>query len=504
MIPMEDFNLHLTGDIHAVSAANNLLAAQIDTRIFHEATQGDQELFDRLVPTIKGRRVFSPIQLARLAKLGIKKTEPNELSLDERKKFARLDIDPEQVTWHRVVDCNDRVLRKITVGQSPTEKNLTRQTQFDISVASEVMAILALSKNLEDMKERLGKIVIGVSRSGEDVTADDLGATQAMAILLKDAIEPTLMQTLEGTPVLVHAGPFANIAHGCSSVVADDVALKLVGEKGYVITEAGFGSDIGLEKFFNIKCRSSGRKCDAVVLVASVRALKMHGGGPAVTAGAPLKKEYTEENLELVEKGTVNLQRHIENALQFGVPVVVAINTFTTDTPAEIEIVRKKSLEFGASDAVCCTHWADGGLGAVGLAQSIVEVCENPSKNVRFLYELSLPLEEKINIIAKRVYGAGSVELDPKVKARLEQYTKKGYGNLPLCMAKTPLSITGDPAIKGAPTGFVLNITDVSISVGAGFVIPMVGKISCMPGLPTRPCFYDMVLDADGTVHGLF
>lgn len=500
VIPMEEFNLHLTGDIHAVTAANNLLAAQIDTRIFHEATQSDQALYDRLVPATKGQRSFSKIQLKRLKKLGINKTEPQSLTPDEIKLFARLDLDPKKVTWRRVLDVNDRFLRKITIGQSTTEKNLTRETAFDISVASEVMAILALSKDLADMKQRLGKIVVGVSRSGDDVTADDLGVTNAMAILLKDAIEPTLMQTLEGTPVLVHAGPFANIAHGCSSVVADAIALKMVGENGFVITEAGFGSDIGMEKFFNIKCRSSGLIPNAVVLVATIRALKMHGD---VSTSAPTGKEYTEENVALLEKGLVNLKRHINNALLFGVPVVVAINSFVTDTEAEVDLVRKKSIEFGASDAVKCSHWAEGGRGAIDLAKAVEAACSQTSQ-FRLLYADELSLVDKINTIATKVYGAGSVEMTPEVEQRLLDYTRKGYGNMPLCMAKTALSVTGDPAIKGAPSGFHLKISDAFISAGAGFVVAMVGEISKMPGLPTRPCFYSMELDEDGTIHGLF
>lgn len=326
VIPMEDFNLHLTGDIHAVTAANNLLAAQLDTRIFHEATQTDQALYDRLVPRIKGVRKFSPIQLRRLERLGIEKTDPDSLTPEEATRFARLDIDPNHVVWQRVVDVNDRYLREITVGQSPTEKGFTRQTSFAISVSSEIMAVLALTTSLGDMKERLAKMVVAFDRSGNPVTADDLGMTGAMMVLLRDTIEPTLMQTLEGSPVFVHAGPFANIAHGCSSIVADQVALKLVGPSGFVLTEAGFGSDIGMEKFFNLKCRKSGLLPNAVVLVSTVRALKMHGGGPAVTAGAPLKKEYTEENLELLEKGLPNLIRHIQNGTKYGMPVVVAIN----------------------------------------------------------------------------------------------------------------------------------------------------------------------------------
>lgn len=323
---MEDFNLHLTGDIHAVTAANNLLAAQLDTRMFHESTQTDQALYDRLVPRIKGVRQFSAIQLRRLQRLGIDKTDPDSLTPAEAGRFARLDIDPNHVVWQRVVDVNDRYLREITIGQSPTEKGFTRQTSFAISVSSEIMAVLALTTSLGDMKNRLSKMVVAFDKSGTPVTADDLGMTGAMMVLLRDAIEPTLMQTLEGSPVFVHAGPFANIAHGCSSIVADQVALKLVGPNGFVLTEAGFGSDIGMEKFFNLKCRKSGLIPNAVVLVSTVRALKMHGGGPVVTAGAPLKKEYTEENLDLLEKGLPNLIRHIQNGVKYGMPVVVAIN----------------------------------------------------------------------------------------------------------------------------------------------------------------------------------
>lgn len=326
VIPMEDFNLHLTGDIHAVTAANNLLAAQLDARIFHELTQSTEALYNRLVPAIKGIRKFSPIQLRRLVRLGIQKTDPNELTSDEIEKFARLNIDPANVVWTRVVDINDRYLREITVGESPTEKGFTRKTSFAISVASEIMAILALATDLSDMKTRLAKMVVAFDKVGHPVSADDLGVTGALLVLMKDTIEPTLMQTLEGTPVFVHAGPFANIAHGASSIVADNIALKLVGENGFTVTEAGFGSDIGMEKFFNIKCRTSGKVPNAVVLVTTVRALKMHGGGPAVTAGTPLKKEYTEEHLDLVKSGLPNLLKHISNGVAHGVPVVVAIN----------------------------------------------------------------------------------------------------------------------------------------------------------------------------------
>lgn len=501
---MEDFNLHLTGDIHAVTAANNLLAAQIDARVLHEATQSDKSLYDRLVPRIKGKRNFSHIQLKRLQKLGIHKTDPDSLTPEEAGKFARLDIDPKTITWRRVVDINDRFLRKITVGQSPTEKGLARETAFDISVASEVMAILALSTDLADMKERLGKIVVGYSRKGEPVTAEDLGMTGAMAILLKDAIQPTLMQSLEGSPVLVHAGPFANIAHGCSSIVADGVALKLVGKNGYVVTEAGFGSDIGMEKFLDIKSRISNFIPNCVVLVATIRALKMHGGGPKVTPGAPLAREYLEENLPLLEKGLPNLIKHIQNAKLFNLPVVIAINSFVTDSDRECTLVKNISIQNGAFRAVTCTHWEHGGEGAEELADAVMEACQEPNE-FKFLYDLSLPIEQKVTTIAKRVYGAGKVEFAPKVKVLMADYEKYGYNNLPVCMAKTALSLSGDPNLKGVPTDFTLTINDMFVSAGAGFVVPMVGEITKMPGLSTRPSVYDMDLDPNTEeISGLF
>lgn len=366
VIPMDEFNLHLTGDIHAITASNNLLAAAIDTRIFHEASQSDKALFNRLCPVNKeGKRSFSDIMFRRLNKLGISKTIPEELTPEEVKKFARLDIDPDSITWRRVMDVNDRFLRKITVGQGPEEKGMTRETGFDISVASEIMAVLALTTSLGDMRERLGKMVIGNSKAGEPITADDLGVGGALTVLMKDAIHPTLMQTLEGTPVLVHAGPFANIAHGNSSIVADKIALKLVGPGGFVVTEAGFGSDIGTEKFMNIKCRFSGLTPQCAIVVATVRALKMHGGGPDVVAGRPLDRAYVSENVSLVEAGCVNLAKHIANTKAYGVNVVVAVNMFSTDSEAELNAVRKFSMEAGAFDAVICSHHAHGGKGAV-------------------------------------------------------------------------------------------------------------------------------------------
>ncbi|KAK4884100.1 hypothetical protein RN001_000371 [Aquatica leii] len=504
VIPMEDFNLHLTGDIHAITAAHNLVAAQLDARIFHEATQSDIPLYDRLVPVIKGNRKFSKIQLRRLERLGIHKTDPNALSLEEKIKFARLNIDTNNIVWTRVVDLNDRYLRKITIGQSPTEKGLTRESSYTITVASEIMAILALAKDLNDFKTRLSKMVVAFDKSGGPVTADDLGLTGALMVLLKDAIEPTLMQTLEGSPVLVHAGPFANIAHGCSSILADKVALKLVGENGFVVTEAGFGSDIGMEKFFNIKCRASEDIPNVVVIVATIRALKMHGGGPAVTPGAPLKEEYLKENLELLNNGLPNIIQHIRNGRQYGVPVVIAINKYLSDTEAEINMVKEACIENGAFDAVLCTHWAEGGYGAVDLANAVIAASEQQS-NFKFLYDINLSIKEKMNTISKEMYGADGVELAPIVEEKVAQYTSQGYGNLPICMAKTPLSLTGDPSIKGAPKGFVIKINDITLSAGAGFIVPICGEISKMPGLPTRPSIYDIDLNTEtGEIEGLF
>ncbi|XP_038622841.1 monofunctional C1-tetrahydrofolate synthase, mitochondrial [Tachyglossus aculeatus] len=504
VIPMEEFNLHLTGDIHAITAANNLLAAAIDTRILHESTQSDKALYNRLVPLVNGVREFSEIQLARLKRLGINKMDPGSLTDDEMSKFARLDIDPSTITWQRVLDTNDRFLRKITIGQANTEKGFFRQAQFDIAVASEIMAVLALTNSLADMKERLGRMVVASDKSGQPVTAEDLGVTGALAVLMKDAIKPTLMQTLEGTPVFVHAGPFANIAHGSSSVLADKIALKLVGEEGFVVTEAGFGADIGMEKFFNIKCRTSGLIPNVVVLVATVRALKMHGGGPNVTAGVPLKKEYTEENLQLVADGCCNLQKQIQIAQLFGVPVVVALNAFKTDTRAEIDLVCELAKRFGASDAVPCHHWSMGGKGAVNLAHAVREAA-NKNNRFRFLYDLELPVVDKIRTIAQAVYGAQDIELSPEAKAKIDRYTQQGFGHLPICMAKTHLSLSHQPERKGVPTGFILPINDVRASIGAGFIYPLVGTMSTMPGLPTRPCFYDIDLDTDTEqIKGLF
>uniref|UniRef100_A0A8D1KSJ5 Monofunctional C1-tetrahydrofolate synthase, mitochondrial n=1 Tax=Sus scrofa TaxID=9823 RepID=A0A8D1KSJ5_PIG len=464
VIPMEEFNLHLTGDIHAITAANNLLAAAIDTRILHENTQTDKALYNRLVPSVNGIREFSKIQLARLKKLGINKTDPGTLTEDEMRKFARLDIDPATITWQRVLDTNDRFLRKITA-------------QFDIAVASEIMAVLALTDSLKDMKERLGRMVVASDKNGQPVTADDLGVTGALTVLMKDAIKPNLMQTLEGTPVFVHAGPFANIAHGNSSVLADKIALKLVGEEGFVVTEAGFGADIGMEKFFNIKCRASGLVPNVVVLVATVRALKMHGGGPSVTAGVPLKKEYTEENLQLVADGCCNLKKQIQIAQLFGVPVVVALNVFKTDTRAEIDLVCELAKQAGAFDAVPCYHWSVGGKGSVDLAWAVSEAAHKGSR-FQFLYDVQLPIVEKIRTIAQAVYGARDIELSSEAQSKIDRYTEQGFGNLPICMAKTHLSLSHQPDKKGVPKDFILPITDVRASIGAGFIYPLVGTVS--------------------------
>jgi methylenetetrahydrofolate dehydrogenase (NADP+)/methenyltetrahydrofolate cyclohydrolase/formyltetrahydrofolate synthetase len=502
VVPMEDFNLHLTGDIHAITAANNLLAAAIDTRIFHESNQSDEKLFNALCPPDKeGKRKFAPSMLRRLKKLGIQKTDPNELTEEEKSRFVRLDIDPDSITWRRVIDTSDRFLREITIGEGPEQKGLTRQTGFDITVASEIMAILALTTDLADMRERFGKIVIGTSRAGEAVTAEDLGVAGAMTVLMKDAIKPNLMQTLEGTPVFVHAGPFANIAHGNSSIIADQIALKLA---DYVVTESGFGADIGMEKFFDIKCRYSGLIPNVVVIVATVRALKMHGGGPKVVAGKPLALEYTEENLDLLRAGLPNMQSHIKNALRFGIPVVVAVNSFATDTKAEVELVRDAALKAGADDAVVSTHWMNGGEGAAKLAEAVVKAAEKPS-NFKFLYPLELPIKEKIEIICKQVYGADGVDYSPEAEAKIELYTRLGFDKLPLCMAKTHLSLSHDPSLKGVPTDYRIPIRDIRASVGAGFLYPLLGSMRTMPGLPTRPVFYDVDLDLEtDRVVGLF
>ena len=505
VVPMEDFNLHLTGDIHAVTASHDLLAAAIDVRILHESSQDDEKLFNAFCPANKkGERRFSPIMLRRTKKLGIAKTDPNDLTAEEKRRMFRLDIDPASITWNRVIDISDRFLRVIKIGLGPEEKGMVRETGFDISVASEIMAILALTTGLADMRERLGRIVIGTSKAGEAVTADDLGVAGALTVLMKDAIMPNLMQTVENTPAIVHAGPFANIAHGNSSIIADQIALRLVGKDGFVVTESGFGADCGMEKFMNIKCRASGLTPSCVVIVATIRALKMHGGGPKVVAGKPLAPEYTDENLALLEKGLPNMAVHIGNARRFGVPVVVAVNRFASDTDAEIEVVRKAAVAAGAEDAVMCDHWAEGGAGAVELAKAVIAACDKPT-DFRFLYPLEWDIKKKIETIATEIYGADGVDYTPEAEAKIALYTRLGFDKLPICMAKTHLSLSHDPALKGVPKGYKIPVRDIRASVGAGFLYPLCGDMRTMPGLPTRPVYYDVDLDlATGKVTGLF
>ncbi len=469
VVPMEDFNLHLTGDIHAISVAHNLVAAALDTRMYHESRQTD----------------------AQLAKRGV----------------TRLDIDPETISWRRVVDICDRSLREIEIGYNDdTLKDgspspvFPRRTGFDITVASEIMAILALATSLRDMRERFGKMVVALDKQGNPVNVEQLGAAGAVTVLMKEALMPTLMQTLEGQPAFVHAGPFANIAHGNSSIIADKIAVKLA---DYVVTESGFGADIGMEKFFDIKCRASGLIPNAVVLVATVRALKMHGGGPTVRPGSPLDEAYTEENLELLENGLVNLGAHIRNARKFGIPVVVAVNAFHTDSDAELERIREYAIGQGAEDSVVTTHWANGGPGAGKLAEAVVAACEQPS-NFDFLYPLDWSIQQKIERIATDIYGAAGVRYEPLAERQIASYERAGFGNLPICMAKTHLSLSHDPNLKGAPTGFTVPVREVRASVGAGFIYPLIGTMSTMPGLATHPAFMDIDIDEDGGITGLF
>jgi len=469
VVPMEDFNLHLTGDIHAISVSHNLVAAALDTRLYHESRQTDEQL----------------------AKRGVK----------------RLDIDPDTITWRRVVDVCDRTLREIRVGFNDDKLKdgspspvFPRATGFDITVASEIMAILALTTSFEDMRERFGKMVVGLDKKGEPVNVEQLGVAGAVTVLMREALMPNLLQTLEGQPAFVHAGPFANIAHGNSSIIADKIAIKL---GDYVVTESGFGADIGMEKFFDIKCRTSGLIPNAVVLVATVRALKMHGGGPTVRPGMPLDAAYTKEDLPLLEKGLCNLGVHISNALKFGIPVVVAVNAFRDDTEAELEMIREYAVGQGAEDSVVTTHWANGGEGAAKLAKAVVSACEKPS-NFKFLYPLDWSIKEKIDKISKDIYGADSVTYDPLAEKQIKNYERAGFGNLPICMAKTHLSLSHDPTLKGAPTGFAVPVREVRASVGAGFIYPLIGKMSTMPGLATHPAFMDIDVDDDEEVVGLF
>jgi len=497
IVPMEDFNLHLTGDIHAVSVAHNLLAAALDARIMHERNMSDKALYRALFP--KDR--WGPALLRRARKLGIKAEKPSDMTDKEKVKLCRLNINPYSITWNRVVDVNDRTMREIVIGLGGKLNGYPRQTGFDISVASEVMAVLALSKDLADLRERLGRIAIGTDKKGNAVTAEDLGVAGAMTVLMKEALMPNLMQTLEGTPAFVHAGPFANIAHGNSSIVADQIAVKLA---DYTVTESGFGADIGMEKFMNIKCRMSGLIPNCVVLVATVRALKMHGGLGKVVAGKPLPRELTEENLPALEKGAANMIKNIEIARLFGVPVVVAVNTFSDDTDAEVQLLRKMAREAGAEDAVRSDHWARGGAGSTDLGEAVVAACEKTS-NFEFLYPLDMPIKKKIETIAQKVYGADGVDFLPTAEAQIKLYEKLGYGNLPICMAKTHLSLSHDPSLKGVPTGFRVPVREIRASAGSGFLYPLLGDMRTMPGLPSRPVFFDVDLDMEtGKVVGLF
>jgi formyltetrahydrofolate synthetase len=449
VIPMEEFNLHLTGDVHAISLAHNLLAAMIDNSITHGNTLG---------------------------------------------------IDPLTITWPRVVDVSDRALRKIVIGLGGRDNGYPRESGFDIAVASELMAILGLTTDLKDLRQRLGRIVVALDRNGQAVTAEALQSAGAMAVLLRDAIKPTLLQTIENTPVFVHTGPFANIAHGNSSIIADRIGLRLA---DCVVTESGFGADMGMEKFMNIKCRYSGLTPDVVVMVCTVRALKMHSGRYRVVAGKPLDPGLTREDLGAVEDGCANLDKQIENARLFGVPVVVAINVFPTDTAAEIELVRQRSLAAGAEGAYVSDVWAAGGAGAEDLARAVLKAAERPN-TFRFLYELDRPIREKIETIAGKIYGADGVDYLPAAEQQIKKFQDLGYGNLPICMAKTHLSISHDPALKGRPRGFRVPIREVRASLGAGFLYPLLGEMRTMPGLPSAPNTWKIDLDEDGNVVGLF
>ncbi|MBN2097194.1 MAG: formate--tetrahydrofolate ligase [Candidatus Omnitrophica bacterium] len=449
VVPMEDFNLHLTGDVHAVGLAHNLCAAFLDNSIF---------------------------------------------------KKNPLNIDPDSIMWRRVVDVSDRFLRNIKIGLGAPEDGFERDSGFDITVASEVMAILALTDGLKDLRRRIGRIVLATTKDGRPVTAEDIKVAGAMTVLLKDAIKPNLLQTLDNTPCFVHAGPFANIAHGNSSILADQIALKL---SDYVVTESGFGADCGAEKFFNIKCRASALKPDCVVMVCTVRALKMHSGKFSVVAGKPLDPGLLKEDLEALKAGCSNLEKQIENMKFFGVPVVVAINRFSADSKKEIELVRKQALAYGAEDAVLSEVWARGSKGGVDLARATVKACQKKS-SFKFLYPLDWPIKKKIETIARKIYGAKDVQYEDTAEKKIALYTKLGFDKLPLCMAKTHLSLSHDPKLKGRPQGFTLPVRDIRASVGAGFLYPLCGTMRTMPGLPTHPAGEKVDIDSKGNVVGLF
>lgn len=520
VIPMDEFNMHLTGDIHAISAAQNLLCAAVDTRMFHEHTSKTiKGFYKRLVPSKNGVRQFTRQMTARLRRLGIDKSDPDSLTDEEIERFAKLDIDPDSVTIKRVVDCNDRFVREITIGQGKNEasKYPPRQTGFDITVASEIMAILALSTSLSDLRERVGRIVVGTQRhTGAAITAEDIGCAGAITALLKDAVKPTLMQTLEGTPVFVHAGPFANISIGASSVIADRLALQLTspanptnnGRKGFVVTEAGFDFTMGGERFFNIKCRALGVSPDAVVLVATSRALKLHGGAPDVKPGQELPSEYTSENLDYLRRGCANLAKQIANIKQYNVPVVVAINEFETDTKAELRLIEEEALAAGADYAVPSNHWAQGGSGALRLAEAVTQAVareedDEPVKQT-FLYSVEESVEAKLLAIAQKMYGAAAIELSPLAKEQIATYTQQGFDKLPICIAKTQYSLSHDPALKGVPTGFTVPIREVRCSAGAGYLYALAAEIMTIPGLPTHAGYMNVEVNDDGEIEGLF
>jgi len=506
-VPMEEFNLHMTGDIHAITAAHNLFAAAIDARWYHENTSSPKGIFNKLCPADKtGKRSFEKSQLALLEKLGLghKKDNPDSLTDEEKERFAVLDIDPDTITWRRVTDCNDKYLRDVEIGRSPTEyskkqeRQLSRQSAFAITVSSEIMAILALATDLQDLRDRLGRMICCYSKKGVPLTADDFGITGALAVLMMDALNPNTMQTLEGTPALVHTGPFANIAHGNSSVIADKIGLKMVGNNGYVLTEAGFGSDMGGEKFFNIKCYYSGLKPNCAVLVCSIRALKLHScAAPKVVAGQAPSKEYSEENVELVEKGCANLVAHIQNIRKHGVECVVAINRFATDTDAEHEVVKRIAKENGAHSAVVAEHFAKGGAGAVELGKAVMSACKSGTSNFRLLYDAKNDsIKTKIQKIVQGVYGGANVQYSEKAEEMIKKYeADPAIKILPICMSKTQYSLTDDPKKLGAPKGFTVTVKDMFVSAGAGFLVCSLGEITFIPGLPIKPAYYKIDLD---------
>ena len=448
VLPMEDFNLNFTGDVHAVGLAHNLAAAFLDNSVF---------------------------------------------------KGNKLNINPDKIYWRRVIDVSDRFLRNIKIGLGTKEDGIPRESGFDITVASEIMAILALSNGLQDLRQRISRIVLADTFGDQPVTTQDLKVAGSMAVLLKDAIKPNLIQTIENTPCFVHAGPFANIAHGNSSILADRIALAF---SDYVVTEAGFGADCGAEKFFDIKCRASGLIPDAVVIVCSIRALKAHSGKFRVVAGKPLDEGLVKENLSALEEGICNLEKQIENLKIFGLPVVVAINRFTTDTDKEIDLVKKRALEFGADACEISEVWQEGSKGAIALAKSIIKAANSPKK-FNFLYPLDLPIKEKIKIIATKIYGAKDVEYAELAESKIRIFTERGWDKLPICMAKTHLSLSHEPHLKGRPKDFILPIRDIRPSIGAGFLYPLCGEMQTMPGLPTHPLGENIDIDEKGNIIGL-